>query len=590
MSVDLEQEKIMTTPEQNIAPLVFSHQETDAGQAQIVKVDTALESWRDAGFDLTAAVGEVVDNSVEAAATRIRIKTYPEGNAVKKIDSIAFADNGIGIDPTILANVLSLGFSTRYNQRNGLGRFGVGLKLAALSHAQRLEIYTKVDNGPGVWRAFLDLEMVSAQEQKVITREQLESFPSEYADLMTDAEGQPLPSGTLVVWSKVDRLESGGKFKTDLKQRLAELQKFLARAYRRFIDKGVEIELNSRVITLHDPTFQLENPRLTDRLKRDVRGELISRDVIKVDGHEVVVTVAMAPEELNEGRGKGDSQIAKDFHIPENEGKVSFLRQGREINYEFPPYTLPKGEKWGDRYIGIEVEFPAALDEYFQVRHVKRGVMPVDKLRQELRKALERPLTAARKRYQDRWNELEQAERKIGEDHSVAMKTVAKVEETAPRGRAGTQLTTAEADQKVSDVIEQLQLDPVTEPDKIEKLRESIRQLPISVADTTWPGKELFDITHLNGKAILKLNHGHPLLREVYDPIHEAIDNSVSDIEPAEAMRLLRRAEVGIMLLLMAYAKAENMDREPDMNFSELRMHWGQSTAAYLNAALKDLP
>lgn len=572
------------------AQLTFSDNEEDMHKADIVKVDTALESWRDAGFDLTTAVGEVVDNSVEARATLIKINTYPAGASPKRIEAIAFADDGIGIDPDILPNVLSIGFSTRYNKRDGLGRFGVGLKLATLSHAKRLDVYTKTDGSPGVWHSYLDLEMVSTGDQSEISRQQLDGFPEDYADMMTDAQGRLLSSGTLVVWSKIDRLESGGKFKTDLKQRLYELQKFLARAYRKFIDQGVKIELNSRLIDLHDPTFQLENARLTKRLGRDVRGDIISRDEIEIDGHKVYLTVTVAPEGLNEGRGKGDSQIAKDFNIPENESKVSFLRQGREINYEFPPYLLPGGRTWGDRYMGIEVEFPAALDEYFQVRHVKRGVQPVDKLRQELKEKLRLPVTAARKKYQQRWDEIDQADRKIGEDHGPEQDAVAKAEETAPRGRAGADLSSEQVDEKVNEVVEQLQLDAEAEPEKVEKLKEAIRRLPISIVDSVWPGKELFDITHLNAKAIIKLNHGHPFFKEIYDPIRDAIDGAGIDASTEDAMRLLRRAETGITLLLMAYAKAENMNKDPDLAYSELRSHWGTSTAAYINTARKDLP
>ncbi len=560
------------------------------GRAEIVKVDTALESWRDAGFDLTAAVGEVVDNSVEAAATRIRIRTYPEAsNAAKKIEAMAFADDGNGIGPEILANVLSLGFSTRYNQRNGLGRFGVGLKLAALSHAKRLDIYTRTPGSNRVWHAFLDLQLIAEHKQKVIERNELDDFPAEYADLMIDGHGEPLPSGTLVVWSKIDRLESGGRYKNDLKQRLAELQYFLARAYRRFIDTGLRIELNNRVITLHDPTFQLENPRVEDKLGKDVRGELISRDTIDIDGELVTVTVALVPSELIQARGKGDAGIVKDLHIPDNEGKISFLRQGREINYELVPRMLPDGGKaWGDRYIGIEVEFPATLDEYFQVRHVKRGVVPVDKLWQELKKVLHRPVMAARKKYKERWDAIEEETRRIGEDHSTATDVVAKVDQTAPRGRAGSGMSTQQAQQKVDEVIEELQIDAKAEPDKAKQVRETIARLPISIVDSTWPGKELFDITHLNGQAILKLNHGHPFVREIYDAVKNAADQPADEVDAAEAIRLLRKVELGLELVLLAYAKAENMHRDPDLAYSDLRSHWGQFAASYVRSALKD--
>src|SRR4051812_25590865 len=98
-------------------------------RADLVHVDKARESWRDGGYDLTAAAGEIVDNSIEGRAQTIRIRTE-SAKGQKRIERIAFADDGIGIERGILAHVLSLGYSTRYGSRDGLGRFGVGLNLA----------------------------------------------------------------------------------------------------------------------------------------------------------------------------------------------------------------------------------------------------------------------------------------------------------------------------------------------------------------------------------------------------------------------------------------------------------------------------
>ena len=103
--------------------------------APLAHAKQALESSRDSGFDLSASVGEIVDNSIEAHATfvRIRMVESPDETSVAKI---AFADDGAGIAPEILTHVLSLGYSSRYNSRAGYGRFGMGLKLASLAQGE----------------------------------------------------------------------------------------------------------------------------------------------------------------------------------------------------------------------------------------------------------------------------------------------------------------------------------------------------------------------------------------------------------------------------------------------------------------------
>ena len=112
------------------------------------------------------------------------------------------------------------------------------------------------------------------------------------------------------------------------------------------------------------------------------------------------------------------------------------VRNGREINYDIVPRLLPQGIDKVDRYIGIEVAFPAVLDEFFQVRNVKRGAVPVDKLRAELRKWLDRPVGAARREIRRHWGEVEiQQQAKEGE-HEEATDAAAASEKTAPPGQA----------------------------------------------------------------------------------------------------------------------------------------------------------
>lgn len=566
---------------------------TEGPRADIVQVDKALESWRDSGFDLPTAVGEPVDNSIEAKATTVRIHTdFAKDQSHKKIARIAFADNGTGISPNILPNVLSLGFSTRYNAREGLGRFGVGLKLAALSHARRIEVYTRPRGDSRYYRTVLDLDKVAAHTQAYIEAAEVDGYPKDLAELMRDDEGKEFSSGTLVVWSNVDRLVGGGRFGTSLEEKLHDLTKFLARAYRKFIDQGLRIELNGREIIMHDPLFLLDNPRIAKRYD-DLRGKIIDEDFINLDGHEVRVVVTLCPEEFRPRSGEGgerdrEGRDIRPFHIPDNEGKLSIIRNGREIYYDIVPKLLPAGVQRVDRYIGIEVSFPATLDEYFQVRHVKRGAEPVSKLREELRNWFARPVKAARKEIRDFWNQVEHEERKVASEHERTTAAVRVAEQTSPRGRAGLDLRPEEVQQKLEDLLTDLAVDPGVEPYKAEKIKRQVDELPITLVDGDWPGKELFEITHLNGKAIVNFNHRHPFFREIYDPIKELAGTDLSEVDSGEVTRKVRLVDAALDVLFMAYAKAENMHEDPEIAYSDLRADWGKFTYAYVREILKD--
>jgi hypothetical protein len=559
-----------------------------SGRTDLIRIGHAFESWRDAGFDLTAAAGEPIDNSVEAGATVVRVVTQrAKGN--KAVETIAFADNGKGIAPDNLAHVLQMGYSTRYGERQGLGRFGVGLKLATLSVARRLEVITRPAGSAKYYSAYLDLDEVREGTQTFIEAVEVDGWPDDLEHLMADqgrgkADGKPFDSGTLVVWRKVDRIVSGGPFGTALDERDADLRKFIARAYRKFLDKGLQITLNDALVTPHDPLFLMDNPRVIDRYG-DVRGRIVDQDELIVEGHPVRIIVTLVPEPFRPREGAGgsvdaDEKDIKDLQInQQNEGRISFLRNGREIYYDIIPRFLPEGVNRGDRYIGIEVSFPAALDEFFQVRHVKRGAEPVDKLRKQLRDWLNRPVKNARKEIRDYWGVVKNTQRQTSLPHSEALAASRIVELTSPEGKAGAGKTPEEIDREVTQIIADVLGEEVMEadPERAQELRRTIDEGRLTLLDGGWQGSELFEIKHLNGKAVVVLNYRHPFMRTFYEPVADIANN----LKPAPddaggVIDLARRIEAAFDFLILSYAKAENLHPDPEI-FSDLKTHWAMN-------------
>ncbi|MFG2956391.1 ATP-binding protein [Streptomyces sp. NPDC048291] len=563
-------------------------------RADLIQVDKALESMRDAGYDLTAAAGEPLDNSIEADATILRVlPIYGPGKS--SIEQLIFADDGTGIDPAILHHVLSMGYSTRYGQRQGLGRFGVGLKLAALSLGERIDVYSKRTNDSRIFHSYIDLQEISSGKQQHTSTTVADEWPRVAAELMVDKNGKPFDSGTVVIFGKIDRLNDGGSYGTSLQEKIADLRKFIARAYRTFIDTGRTFELDGKVVTLHDPLFLKDNPRIIKQYKpEDPRGRIVEETDLEIDGHKVHVTVALVPEEFRPAEGSGGSHDVtgrdiREFQInTENTGKISILRNGREIYYAIVPRILPGGiTDKVTRYLAIEVSFPADLDEYFQVRHVKRGAEPVNKLRDELRAWLARPVKQARKDIRDHWRYRESQQRLDKGEHTRSMDSAETASARLPKAVAGRDITPERQEQAVEETIQDLNLDPEADASRIQQIREQIESKPITLLDLQWPGKELFDIEHLNSKSIVKLNHRHTFFREVYNPLKKVADNGADGMAPEDMMDLARRAEEAIDLLLMAYARAEGMDRDPEQ-FDQLRSHWGMFAEAFLKERFKD--
>lgn len=567
-----------------------------APRSQLIEVDKALESMRDAGFDLGAAVGEPIDNSIEASANIIRIEpTYSRDK--KHITTIAFADNGSGIDLQTLPNVLKMGYSTRYGQRGGLGRFGVGLKLAGLSVGTRIEVITKSVGSAECHKVFLDLEMIKSNDQEYIQAEPVDGWPDEYRHLMCDSKGNPFESGTLVLWQNIDRLSSGGTYSSALDSKLAELRKFIARVYRQYLEKGLTVQLDGANTTLHDPLFLMDNPRILQRYKHlpddELRGRIIDEDDLIVDGREVHITVTLAPEIFRPGSQAGgnkdvDGKDIREFQINrENAGRISMLRNGREIYYDIVPRMLPAGVDKIDRYIGIQVTFPAELDEYFQVRNVKRGAEPVNKLREQMRTWLERPIRTARKEIRTYWRQVAVAEQPENGSSTRTMEAIERAEKTAPKGQAGLGVTDEQQEQIINDLLQDLDIDPIEKPEQADKIRTQIRSHPMTLVDGNWPGKEMLEIDHLNGKAVVRLNHRHMFIRDIYDSVRAAASKPLEDQDAGELLDLIHRVSTGLDVLFLAYAKAENMHRDPEI-FDDLRSYWGQHAQAYMKEVLKN--
>jgi hypothetical protein len=105
----------------------------------IVDEQRFILSTRDTGHRSTAsAVAELVDNSVQAGATWIRIFVNQDGIGVeRRVQQLAVLDNGCGVDAVTLTTALRFGGSSRFDDRSGPGRFGMGLPNCSVSQANR---------------------------------------------------------------------------------------------------------------------------------------------------------------------------------------------------------------------------------------------------------------------------------------------------------------------------------------------------------------------------------------------------------------------------------------------------------------------
>ena len=315
------------------------------------------QAMRDTGYRSTAAaVAELVDNAVQAGARRIIILLREEKEHGQRAITLAVRDDGCGMSRSDLQRALQWGGSSRFGDRSGLGRFGMGLPNSSVSQARRLEVYSWRETHPPLF-CYLDLDELAAGELRAVPAPKRVTLPSWAAP--------PEESGTLVIWRKCDRLDF--KKAVTLEQVLA---RDLGRIFRRMIGSGLSITINGSAVSARDPLF-LDARRPWGRAREPVPP--LSYEIRAPDGtlSPVVVRFVLLPIarwhrwSAQEKRARG---------IIGGAG-MSVLRAGREIAHGWHFMDGKKRENYDDWW-RAELAFEPALDELMGVTHSKQGIRP----------------------------------------------------------------------------------------------------------------------------------------------------------------------------------------------------------------------
>lgn len=546
-------------------------------QVNLILADRALTSLRASGHDFRSAAGEVFDNSLQANANTIRLRLFTEKRVVGKnqkktdvVDRLAVGDDGDGMPAEVLHRSLQLGYSTRYNDRTGMGRFGVGAKLGGISQARRIDLYSCARGAKGWLHTYIDLDEIHSGTMLYIPEPTPAKMPADCEDLVN------LQHGTLVVWSKTDRLaerDSGGARQSSTVE--TELVNYTARTFRKFLDGGIRIYVSNIRVRPHDPLFLMKTTLFHEGEKSDpVAMVLVDQGFDwEVPDHpettgRVAVTVTLLPEEFRPKEGAGGSKQARERRIDENEG-VSILRADREIFFGPLRDVQPAVENL-DRFIGIEIRFSPELDECFKVRNVKKGAEPVDGLRDKLQGLVSKTVHTARMQIRSYWQKQAAEEQRESGVHAEAEEIATRTKDSSPKPRAGQDTPEEERDEKIHEAARILTKE---HPEKLEEVEAEIRRRPLTIVPETWPGNELFEIEHLGNNAIVKLNMRHPFYGDVYAKLLAEVERA--QVEGANELGSLARiAQVGLDLLILSYARAEGMREDATEYYSDLRTHW----------------
>ncbi|WP_082805517.1 ATP-binding protein [Pseudoclavibacter helvolus] len=209
-----------------------------AGRASDVWValppDPAVLKALGGGHTLETAIADIVDNSLDALASRVRIRFITEGSALL---AIQIRDDGNGMDQDELIRALRLGNRRDYGA-DELGHFGIGLKAASMRHAEILRVYSSTVDQER--QTFAAIEMSSSGNDSEIGVRILRPSHAETGYLY-GYESEQVTSGTVIEWSDIivsSKAASADVQQDWLERTIDSVRRTLGLAFHRRIESG----------------------------------------------------------------------------------------------------------------------------------------------------------------------------------------------------------------------------------------------------------------------------------------------------------------------------------------------------------------
>jgi len=472
----------------------------------------------------------LVDNALEARARHIQIVVSQELAAEPDGPLVGVVDDGTGMDGRTLRTALRFGGSTRFNSRDGQGRFGMGLPNSSVSQAKRLEVYSWKAGKTPVY-CYLDVDEIASGcriEIPLVRRRSLPAWATAYARR----------SGTCVVWRGCDRLDC-----KRISTLVRRLHTALGRWFRYFLWDGVGLAVNGTPVEPVDPLFLR---------RRDVAvpGRLFGKPMtyeLRLPGSRTrtsTVTVRFVElplEELHDLPVDGKRRLG----IVKGAG-VSMVRAGREIDYGWYLMGAKRRENYDDWW-RCEIRFESELDEYFGVTHSKQGVNPSAQLRACLSADLEAVAHKLNARVRNRYACVRA---RLAEGQTPATRIASRVDKDLPPVRSG---RTPRRQKKVERA----------------NARHKGLSYRIRVAESDLPD---FFTWHWDASGVVhvEVNGNHPFYTRLYEPLCEARSDAVS---------------VSLECLLLSAVRAEielSDSRHGAANRAAFRQAWSNALAVFL--------
>ena len=599
---------------------VFTRMTKEKSTVPLFFGQTLISSLRDVGYNsTTSALCEHVDNAIQWGATEVRVYFRQTGKRGALKTDVLVLDNGSGMAPNILKLATSFGGSMVFGSRSGIGRYGMGMKTAALSMSPVMDLYSWQEPG-AYYNMTLDVDAIGKERANLIELSDpvlVDQLPSEVSDILTKpmtfpdrGEQEPFAegpenvrerlgsSGTIVYLPSCDRLTSAFA-RTLCTHAITEM----SRVYRRFLARGMKLYINNRLVEPFDPTYSMaaarhaaipeikvKESRLRFSRVVDVKRSENSRGPEAENPDTVPITVRLYELPI-EDWGPLPFKVRKnDLHLYDDH-TISVLRNDREVFAGTIPEIMKRHSD--ANWLRIQIDVRGELDEAFGVAANKQGIRPKDYVLKQISSVLEGEITALRdqiKRYQrDQTVKRHGSKPSAGElkaDEAELKQAKPLIEPPAPT----TPEEQEQLDENLRTLAVMLKREQETDEEAFERVKKS-KHIMHYKHDEYWP---FYHVDQRFGKIILTINTAHPFYERLYEPLTRAA--LMLDVRAAEGLpggaeenaatesqtfKGAHEALVALQLMLLSLARAQQsmsqQDRDRTHIFDLFRKEWSDT-------------
>jgi hypothetical protein len=351
-----------------------------------------ITGLRDTGYDFYTASADIIDNSIAANASHIKIDVLLLDDGRKYV---YFGDDGDGMNARQLWEAMRYGAPKRPSAKS-LGKFGLGLKTASSACCKKFAVISRPDTSTELAKLAWDLDHVEninkwEMLQEPVTPEEIEKF-----------EELCGPKGTMVVWSKCDKIlgkvyeQPGGiQEHNALNTRKKNLKEHLAKVFHKYLDTKISAYPN---VTIELDGYEIEpwNPFYPERSEQVLAQRETIMEIESEDGTTALATINawILPhsKDLTDNENKKHAKISnrsQGFYIY-REGRMIFSEGWLGIfRSDDPHFSL----------LRAEFCFDHDLDHAFQVDVKKSRIIFDPALEEELKKRLTGARNEAERRY-----------------------------------------------------------------------------------------------------------------------------------------------------------------------------------------------